>query len=576
NNVVRFNGWPGQVLSVSGDRTTLTVKVPQRSGLSGTISVQIGNLIKLGPLWSQNGWSDAFADGGNLKGLVNVTVGSGAVTLSGAGGNTDTTAADFARGTLNGLAATSSDPIDSGDGAVTIAIKPLRVLQVYPDGGQQLAAAQGVYNWRPDLFSFELLKVSTYNTLTTIDDLFTANPIDKSSTVAPATASTSSVQVDRKLRDYDIVYFGVADSYLGNDLNANSRDVTRAFAQLGRGVVFTHDTISSSHPYFQSLSDLHGLGTNAVSPWKSASTVYQAPGIDKTSSVITRPFDLSAVSNFSIQSSHWLTQSADLGATVWYAYDAATASRTPYWTTYTTAQSNSAFFSYGHTPSVPAQYEAKAMINSMYYTYDRGTTVSGTYTSNTFDSGNLDNDWSGTPLTWADSKPAGTNITFQVAATNDPNATNLTYVGPDKTASSSLATSGTLLPDIKGRYLRYRATLTTNSLLSVPVLSRVGVNSAAAATSMAVAPNSLSAWNSVTFTANTPSGSTVRLQVLDKAGVLVPDSALPGNSSGFSTSPVNLSGLSVATYPALRLKVILAPGTGAPPQLTSWKFNWTP
>lgn len=573
NNVVRFNGWQGEVQSVSGDRTTLTVKVPHRSGLSGTISVQIGNLIKLGPLWSQNGWSDAFADANNVKGQVNVNTGSGAITLTSSGGSADTSASDFARGLLNGLAATASDPVDGGDGAVTMGIKPLRVLQVYPDGHNQTVAAQGVYNWRADLFEFDLLKTSSFNTLTTVDDHFFVNPILKDYAFTPPRATASITQLDRTLRDYDILYFGIADSYAGMDLTTNSRDVTRAFAQLGRGVVFTHDTVGSN---FRTLTDLHGHGYTGYSPYVWASIVYQAPGVDKTSSVLTKPFDLSSVNSFPIQGSHSLSQSTAGGSSVWYGYDPATASRTVYWTTYTTTTSNAAFFSYGHTEAVPSEYEAKAMINSMYYTYDRGNTISGTYTSGTFDSGSTGYDWSGTPLTWVANKPAGTNITFQVAATDDPAATNLTYVGPSGTTATSIGTSGSLLPAVTGRYLRYRATLTTTSLLSVPVLSRVGVNNAAAATSVAISPSSLSAWTSVAFTANTPSGSSVRLQLLDKAGNVVPESALPGNSSGFTTSPINLSSLSTATYPVLRLRVSLIPGTGAAPQLTSWRINWAP
>lgn len=573
NNLVRFNGTLAKVLSVSADRTTLSVQVPRRTGISGSISVQIGKLVKIGPTWTQTGWGDTFGDANDLKALINAAASGSAVSLVGTSGNVDTTAADFAQGTLNGLAATASDPVDGDTGALTLGIKPLLVAQVYPDGHNQTAAAQGVYNWRPDLFNFELIPLSVFNTLTTVNDSFLATPILKSSNVAPATAAVSGTQVARTLKSYDIVYFGIADSYAGQDLTTNSASVTRSFAQLGKGVVFTHDTIGL-HTNFQSLSDLHGLGTGGTTLW--GSTVYQVGGINLASSVLTRPFNLSSVGTFNIQPSHSLSQYANLGASVWYCYDTTNPNGTPYWATYTTANSNAAFFSFGHTEAVPAQYEAQAMINSMYYTYDRGNTVTGTYTSRTFDSGVTGNPWAGTPFSWVASNSANTSVNFQVAATDDPITTNLTFVGPDGTTATYYSNPvGATLPAVSGRYLRYKAILSTNSILSAPLLSHVNINSAAAVTSVAVSPNSLTKWGSVSFSALTPGGSSVRIQILDASGAVLPDSALPGNSTGFSSSPIDLSAVSTVAYPALRLRGVLSAGSSTP-QLTTWKILWTP
>lgn len=578
-NVVTFNGFRAEVTAVSADRKSLTVRVPRRAGLSGAIAVQVGGVVKLGPVWTQNAWLDPLDDAQDVKSLLNAAVAGGAIAMQGTGGHLDSANAHFTAGSVNGLArVVNPDPVDGGDGAVDIGIKPLKVLQVYPDGHTQTAAAQGVYNYRPDLFDFEILPVTVFNTLTTLDSGFTATQITKSGTTAPATAAVGGT-VARTMRDYDILYFGVADSYAGYDLNTSSRDLTRAFAGLGRGVVFTHDTVrgpAGATPYFNSLTDIHGLGQAGMG--LAGSTVYQAPGVNTSSPVLKQPFDLSGVSSFAILGSHAQYQSTDLGATAWYAYDAASASTTPYWTTYTTSTSNGAFFSYGHTEAVPAEFEAKAMINSMYYTFDRGTTISGTFTSRALDSGASGYNWGGSALNWTARIPsANTTLTFQVGANNDPAAIT-SFVGPDGTSSTSFTATGGSLPAITGRYLRYRATLTTTSILSVPLVSRVDVGATAGeAVSVAVTPNALSAWGSVSFTKTTPGTSVVRVQVLDKNGTPLPEAALSGNSSGFASSPINLGALSTATYPALRLKARLqADEANNKPQILDWRLNWTP
>lgn len=577
NNVVRFNGIQAKSLTVSGDRTQLTVEVPRRSGISGTVSIQVGSLIKLGPSFVQNAWSDRFVDAIDLK--VTRGVGSGGGTLSmtdpGSTRIIDTTNANFMAGTRSGpLQVINPDPVDGGDGALKIQMSALRVLQVYPDGGNKLAAAQGVFNHSPDLFNFDLLPVSVYKTLTALTDTFTVEQITKSGTVAPATAATGSAAV-RTMNDYDLLYFGIADGYGGHDLTASSATLTRSFAGLGRGVLFTHDTVADTHPNFLSLSDIHGLAGQVVT-FASANTVYQSTGINTASPILNRPFNLSGLATFSIQTSHPYRARAQ-AATTWYTYNQASGSLTPYWTTYTTPTSNAAFFSFGHTASVPAEYEAKAMINSMYYTFDRSTAVTGTFTSQPLDGGSNGFNWKDTRLGWLQSLPAGavTSVQIQVAANDNSNGV-YTYVGPDGTSGTYFTTTGATLPTITGRYLRYQAKLTTDSIAISPILSRVDFNGTAFGQSIAVSPNSLTLWGNATFTASTPAGTTVRVQVLDRSGVLIPEAALPGNSAGFTTSPINLAGLAPGTYPSLRLQGSLYAAPVNKPTFSQWGINWTP
>ncbi|MNK41352.1 hypothetical protein D3C87_600140 [compost metagenome] len=594
DNVVRFNGWPGTVLSVSADRRTLSVRVPGRMGISGPVSVQLGNVVQSGPTWTQNGWQESFDTLDNLKDVLSAESRNGAMVLTATNPTlafVDTKKADFQGGQVGGLGTIAADPIDGGDGAVTMAISPLKVLQIYPTGARgtpdgtpaaQLVVAQGVYNYRPDLFEIDLLSIDDFNLLASLDTAFNATKVNKSSTTPGAIASLGA-PVGRTMRYYDILFFGAADAYDGKDLSVAARPLTRSFAQLGRGVLFSHDTmVAGTRPGFQSLTDVHGLGIHSEVdyPRLAGSTVYRAPGVNPNSRILKQPFDVS-VSSFPIISSHTLGQNTTPGASVWFAYDSSTIERaqyTPYWTSFTTPTSNSAFFSYGHTLAVPAEYEAKAMINSMYYTFDRGTEVRATFISRAHDSTTSNFSWKGGGFSWVASRPSEyAKIQFQVAATNDPNAVSLTYVGPDGTANTYFTTPGATLPNVTGRYLRYQASLVTNSIASVPVLSRVDVGGTFSnATSVVIAPNSLTSWGSLSFSPSVPGNQAIRLQVLDKDGVPLPESALAGNTAGFSTSPINLATLPANNNPALRVRILLLKQDAVMPQIDHLQLTWTP
>lgn len=72
-----------------------------------------------------------------------------------------------------------------------------------------------------------------------------------------------------------------------------------------------------------------------------------------------------------------------------------------------------------------------------------------------------------------------------------------------------------------------------------------------------VSTSSLSAWKSLSFDVSRPAGTDIRLRVYDSSGTaLVPDSQIPGNSSGLSTSPVNLSNVSTSTYSAIVIEAM--------------------
>jgi hypothetical protein len=79
--------------------------------------------------------------------------------------------------------------------------------------------------------------------------------------------------------------------------------------------------------------------------------------------------------------------------------------------------------------------------------------------------------------------------------------------------------------------------------------------------SVAIEPSILAGWNEVMWTDATPTGTDVRYRIYDATGggsVLVPDGVLPGNSAGFTDSPIDVSMLSTSTYRALSVRADLS------------------
>lgn len=96
--------------------------------------------------------------------------------------------------------------------------------------------------------------------------------------------------------------------------------------------------------------------------------------------------------------------------------------------------------------------------------------------------------------------------------------------------------------------------------------------------SINIIPSNLILWNELLFSDIEPASTQILYQVLYFNGnewVLVPDSDLAGNTTGFDDSPVDLSGLNPVTYPEIRSKAILStldPGTS--PLIYDWQVSW--
>jgi hypothetical protein len=94
------------------------------------------------------------------------------------------------------------------------------------------------------------------------------------------------------------------------------------------------------------------------------------------------------------------------------------------------------------------------------------------------------------------------------------------------------------------------------------------------ALSTTTSPAYLVSWGAASSTETTPAGTTMYFHVVDGSGNLLPDTVLPGNSTGFASS-VNLYGISTTTYPSLALTATLTTNsTSTTPSLTRWGFSY--
>lgn len=97
--------------------------------------------------------------------------------------------------------------------------------------------------------------------------------------------------------------------------------------------------------------------------------------------------------------------------------------------------------------------------------------------------------------------------------------------------------------------------------------------------SIPISPQYLSSWSSVTWDAATPAGTGASVSLYywnGSAYVIVPDSALAGNSAGFTSGSVNISALPIATYGSLQLRgALTSSDVAATPEIRSWAVSYT-
>ena len=288
-------------------------------------------------------------------------------------------------------------PDSMGDCAITISANDtIRILQVYPNGHCQPCIADEVYRYMHDgspplNIKFELKQFADESTwvwwplpghweiepqFCSVSSIWeTFEVMDEHGTVLPG---------EKCMMDYHIIFFGVADRFgsgLTNDLSTNVRNAIENYAETGRGVVLTHDTIRDimvgmflrQHTNFNSMTDYTGLTTETV-VWDSASLmytrVYRDGLADPAAPILNFPFHLP--DTFDVTRCH-RSGEVLINGDVWYrGRDGAI-----YMHSYHNHALNSyfSFFSTGHQETsdgssfTTTEWETKAMINAIFYAF---------------------------------------------------------------------------------------------------------------------------------------------------------------------------------------------------------------
>ncbi len=319
--------------------------------------------------------------------------------------HTESTLADFAAGDTVLVDFLVPDPDGTDDCALTLSTNDtIRVLQVYPDGHCTDCIADAVATIAPTghpplHFRFDVVPLSQFNLVT--------SPSDSGTVYDPFTGAPAG---SRCMLDYHIVIFGIANGYggRGNDLSESAKAAVIAYARSGRGVVLTHDTIAKRHGLlsdpltpcldlydyvhgnFNTLTPITGLDAQWVpctEPGNIYNTVHRDPLADPAATILHYPFDLPE--SFDVTDCHAFGEHYVAGQ-VWY--------RGPegqiYMHTYhdSTYDAFCGYFSTGHqeetdgTSFRPLEWETKAMINTMFYSFYGGR-GNGIFTSAVIDAG---------------------------------------------------------------------------------------------------------------------------------------------------------------------------------------------
>ncbi len=92
-------------------------------------------------------------------------------------------------------------------------------------------------------------------------------------------------------------------------------------------------------------------------------------------------------------------------------------------------------------------------------------------------------------------------------------------------------------------------------------------------------PVNLVLWEDIFFSDSQPLSTEIRYEILYYIGTewkVIPNSALPENETGFTSSPINLFDLDPIAYPSIRIKAnFLTLDTLVTPILEDWEFIWS-
>ena len=96
--------------------------------------------------------------------------------------------------------------------------------------------------------------------------------------------------------------------------------------------------------------------------------------------------------------------------------------------------------------------------------------------------------------------------------------------------------------------------------------------------SATTSPAYLNSWTEISWIDNKPASTNIRYKVYDTSGtspVIISNTDVPGNSSGLTTSPIDISTLSTTTYPSLQVAGFLTSSDSlATPTISEWKIKY--
>lgn len=116
----------------------------------------------------------------------------------------------------------------------------------------------------------------------------------------------------------------------------------------------------------------------------------------------------------------------------------------------------------------------------------------------------------------------------------------------------------------------------TNTTASGGALTLTSQMLSGSALSTAITPNSLTGWGILSATIATTTETTIVIHVDDASGTPLPDAVLTGNSAGFSSFPISLTGVATSSYPTLALEASLtSTATTSTPSLSTWSLSYT-
>lgn len=116
----------------------------------------------------------------------------------------------------------------------------------------------------------------------------------------------------------------------------------------------------------------------------------------------------------------------------------------------------------------------------------------------------------------------------------------------------------------------------TNTQVTGGALTLASQALSGSAHSISLTPSYLDGWGILSATLSQPSGTTALIHVDDTSGNFIPDSVLPGNSAGFSSFPVSLTGIATSSYPGLTLEADLTSNaTTTAPSVLDWSLSHT-